>query len=47
MLRVKLVLYLLKVDKGWRTVEILSVEFLSRVALPVPATCACIERLPT
>lgn len=34
------------VDKGWRILEIQSVEFLSRVAPPVPATCACIERLP-
>ena len=34
------------VDKGWRIIEIQSVEFLSRVAPPVPATCACIERLP-
>lgn len=33
-------------DKGWRIREIQSVEFLSRVAPPVPATCACIERLP-
>jgi cyclopropane fatty-acyl-phospholipid synthase-like methyltransferase len=31
--------------KGWRIKEIQSVEFLSRVAPPVPATCACIERL--
>jgi cyclopropane fatty-acyl-phospholipid synthase-like methyltransferase len=34
-------------DKGWRIREIQSVEFLSRVAPPVPATCACIERLPS
>jgi len=34
-------------DKGWRIKEIQSVEFLSRVAPPVPAICACIERLPT
>ena len=34
-------------DKGWRIREIQSVEFLSRVAPPVPAICACIERLPT
>jgi len=34
-------------DKGWRIIEIQSVEFLSRVAPPVAATCACIERLPT
>lgn len=33
-------------EKGWRIKEIQSVEFLSRVAAPVPATCACIERLP-
>lgn len=32
-------------EKGWRIKEIQSVEFLSRVAPPVPATCACIERL--
>lgn len=32
-------------DKGWRMIEIQSVEFLSRVAPPVPAICACIERL--
>jgi SAM-dependent methyltransferase len=34
------------VKKGWRIKEIQTVEFLSRVAPPVPATCACIERLP-
>lgn len=34
-------------DRGWRIKEIQSVEFLSRVAPPVPATCACIERLST
>jgi cyclopropane fatty-acyl-phospholipid synthase-like methyltransferase len=33
-------------DKGWRIKEIQTAEFLSRVAPPVPATCACIERLP-
>jgi SAM-dependent methyltransferase len=33
------------IEKGWRIVEIQSVDFLSRVAPPVPATCACIERL--
>lgn len=33
------------VDKGWRIRELQTVEFLSRVAAPVPATCACIERL--
>ena len=32
-------------DKGWRIKEIQSTEFLSRVAPPVPAICACIERL--
>ena len=35
------------VDKGWRIKEIQSVEFLSRVAPPVPAICACIERVST
>ena len=34
------------VDEGWHIKEIQTVEFLSRVAPPVPATCACIERLP-
>jgi cyclopropane fatty-acyl-phospholipid synthase-like methyltransferase len=34
-----------RADKGWRIKEIQSVEFLSRVAPPVPAVCACIERL--
>lgn len=34
------------VERGWRIEEIQSVEFLSRVAPPVPAICACIERLP-
>jgi SAM-dependent methyltransferase len=33
-------------EKGWRILEIQPVEFLSRVAPPVPAICACIERLP-
>lgn len=33
-------------EKGWQIKEIQSVEFLSRVAPPVPAICACIERLP-
>ena len=33
-------------EKGWRIKEIQTVEFLSRVAPPVPATCACIEYLP-
>jgi hypothetical protein len=32
-------------DGGWRIREIRSAEFLSRFA-PVPATGACIERLP-
>jgi len=32
-------------ENGWRIREIQSVEFLSRVAPPVPAICACIERL--
>jgi hypothetical protein len=32
-------------EKGWRIREIRAVEFSSRVAPPVPATCACIERL--
>ena len=34
-------------DKGWRIKDIQSVEFLSRVAPPVPAICACIECLST
>jgi len=34
------------IDRGWRIKEIQSVEFLSRVAPPLPAICACIERLP-
>ena len=33
-------------DRGWRIKELGSAEFLSRVAPPVPAICACIERLP-
>ena len=33
-------------EKGWQIKEIQAVEFLSRMAPPVPATCACIERLP-
>jgi len=33
-------------NRGWHIKEIQSVEFLSRVAPPVPAICACIERLP-
>ena len=32
-------------EKGWRIKEIQTVEFLSRVAPPVPATCACIQHL--
>lgn len=32
-------------EKGWRIHDIQSVEFLSRVAPPVPAICACIERI--
>jgi SAM-dependent methyltransferase len=37
---------LFTVERGWHIKEIQTVEFLSRVAPPVPATCACIERLP-
>lgn len=33
-------------ERGWSIKEIQSVEFLSRVAPPVPGICACIERLP-
>jgi cyclopropane fatty-acyl-phospholipid synthase-like methyltransferase len=33
-------------DRGWRIKDVQSVGFLSRVAPPVPAICACIERLP-
>lgn len=33
-------------EKGWQIKEIRSVEFLSRVAPPVPAICASVERLP-
>ena len=33
-------------EKGWRIKEIQAVEFLSRVAPPVPAIYAWIERLP-
>ena len=36
-----------RIDKGWSIKEIQSVEFLSRVAPPVPAISACIERLRT
>jgi SAM-dependent methyltransferase len=32
--------------KGWRILDLRSAEFLSRVAPPVPATRACMERLP-
>ena len=32
-------------EKGWRIHELQSVEFLSRVAPPVPAICACVERI--
>jgi SAM-dependent methyltransferase len=32
-------------EQGWRIVDIQSAEFLSRVAPPVPAIVACIERL--
>jgi cyclopropane fatty-acyl-phospholipid synthase-like methyltransferase len=33
-------------EKGWRIHDVRSAEFLSRVAPPVPAISACIERLP-
>ena len=33
-------------EKGWHILDIQSAEFLSRVAPPVPAISACIERLP-
>jgi SAM-dependent methyltransferase len=33
-------------EKGWHILEVRPAEFLSRVAPPVPATAACIERLP-
>ncbi|HEY9528654.1 MAG TPA: class I SAM-dependent methyltransferase, partial [Anaerolineales bacterium] len=33
-------------ENGWHIREIQSVGFLSRVAPPVPAICACIERVP-
>ncbi|MGZ9221359.1 MAG: class I SAM-dependent methyltransferase [Anaerolineales bacterium] len=33
-------------EKGWHIQDIQSVEFLSRVAPPVPAISACIKRLP-
>ena len=32
-------------ERGWQINEIKSVEFLSRVAPPVPAICTCVERL--
>ncbi|HEX8271055.1 MAG TPA: class I SAM-dependent methyltransferase [Longimicrobiaceae bacterium] len=32
-------------ERGWRVVAVRPAEFLSRIA-PVPATAACIERLP-
>jgi SAM-dependent methyltransferase len=32
-------------ERGWKIREIQAVDFLSRVAPPVPAICACIERL--
>ena len=32
-------------ERGWRILEVRPAEFLSRVAPPVPATAACIERL--
>ncbi|HSL42665.1 MAG TPA: methyltransferase domain-containing protein [Anaerolineales bacterium] len=32
-------------DKRWHIKEVEQVEFLSRVAPPVPAICACMERL--
>jgi SAM-dependent methyltransferase len=32
-------------ERGWRILNLRSTEFLNRVALPVPATGACIERL--
>lgn len=34
------------VEKGWLIKELHSAEFLSRVAPPVPAIRACVERLP-
>jgi cyclopropane fatty-acyl-phospholipid synthase-like methyltransferase len=33
-------------EAGWLIKELQAVGFLSRVAPPVPAICACIERLP-
>jgi cyclopropane fatty-acyl-phospholipid synthase-like methyltransferase len=32
--------------RAWQIKDIQAVDFLSRVAPPVPAICACIERLP-
>lgn len=32
-------------ERGWRILDLRSVEFFNRVALPVPATGACIERI--
>jgi hypothetical protein len=34
-------------DRGWRIRVLRSAEFLNRVAPPVPATLACIERIPS
>jgi SAM-dependent methyltransferase len=34
------------VERGWQVKEVQSVGFLSRVAPPVPAICACVERPP-
>jgi cyclopropane fatty-acyl-phospholipid synthase-like methyltransferase len=31
-------------ERGWEILEIQSVEFLSRVAPPLPAICACLQR---
>lgn len=36
---------LFTLDRGWNIKEIQSAGFLSRVAPPIPAICACIERL--
>ena len=33
-------------ERGWHILALRSAEFFNRVALPVPATSACIERLP-
>jgi hypothetical protein len=32
-------------ERGWRVLTIRAAEFLSRVASPVPATLACVERV--